>query len=206
MATLSFEIHAWWHAGTGQGRGNVADAVVHRDADGLPFLPGRSVKGLLRAAMQLAEGCGRIEPGRTEEWFGTPLPGAASPDDAVVDAAFAAARYETTPGTLRFTSATLGREWAAWARSLDPEARPRELGPLFALVAQTAVDDDGVVDDHSLRTIEVTTPMTLRADVEGPADSRWLEALDRVAPLVRHLGAHRNRGLGRVTVRVEKGA
>ena len=62
---VDFSILSYWHAGSGQGRSAVSDALVQNDRNGLPFLPGRTVKGLLR------EGCG-VARGRTPmaELFG----------------------------------------------------------------------------------------------------------------------------------------
>ena len=54
MTRLRFEIQSFWHAGSGRGDGAVADATVLRSRAGLPILPGRTVKGLLREACDLA--------------------------------------------------------------------------------------------------------------------------------------------------------
>ena len=69
-ATLTITFFSWWHAGSGLGRGGDADALVIRDATGLPYLPGKTVKGLLRDAVQLAEDHGAVGKGKTDEIFG----------------------------------------------------------------------------------------------------------------------------------------
>ena len=65
--TLTFTLLSYWHAGTGAGRGGDADAVVQRDDDGLPYLPGKSVKGLIRDAV---ETYAAFQGGDVGEWFG----------------------------------------------------------------------------------------------------------------------------------------
>lgn len=203
MTRLVFDLHTCWHAGTGKGLGPVADAVVARTPGGLPYLPGRAVKGLLRHGMALAEACGRVDTGRTEALFGTRLAAARDLSDEEIDAQFEEARFHTTPGLLRFESASLGPDWEAWARGA-PRPDPHR-DALFVYLASTAVDDDGVVKDHTLRTIEAAIPLRLVAPVtcEGDSDD-WVQDLRVAASLVRSLGAHRNRGLGRVTVTVEE--
>jgi hypothetical protein len=64
--TLKLDILSYWHAGSGRGAAALADAVVVRDDTGLPYLPGRTVKGLVRDAMDLAEAAGIVARGRTE--------------------------------------------------------------------------------------------------------------------------------------------
>ncbi|MEJ2682664.1 MAG: RAMP superfamily CRISPR-associated protein [Gammaproteobacteria bacterium] len=41
----------YWHAGGSHGQGFHTQATVARDHDGLPYLPGRTLKGLLRDAV-----------------------------------------------------------------------------------------------------------------------------------------------------------
>lgn len=203
MTTIVFDLHSWWHAGTGRGLGAVADAVVNRTPEGLPYLPGRSVKGLVRSAVELAQQCKRVPEGRATLLFGTPLAATASKsdDDDVVDHAFEEGRYQTDAGCLRFGSAVLGADWTAWARRVGP-ADPH-LAHLFHLVASTSVKDDGQVEQHTLRTIEVALPVRLVATVDCVGDDQgWLDDLRKAVPLIRSVGAHRNRGLGRVTARI----
>ena len=192
-ARVGFELLTWWHAGSGRGDGERADAVVQVSSAGLPYLPGRTVKGLLRAA---AGTVGTAERDLAA-WFGSALLGTGERVKALEEA-----RFLTEAGALRFSSATLGPAWEAYARSL-PTQEP--LRPLFALLATTAVDHGtGTARDRSLRTIEVAAPMTLSATVEGPDEDGWLSALRSAAPFVRSLGSGRNRGLGRVRVTVEE--
>lgn len=195
-ANIVFEILTWWHAGTGRGDGPVADAVLARTSEGLPYLPGRTVKGLVRDATRLGVAAGMATQSEFHAWFGTPLV-AGDSEDRVEK--LEAARFSTQPGCLRFESATLGSDWAAWAR-----AHTSDLGPLFSTVASTRIDAEGVAADQTLRVIELAVPMTLRATVEG-LDAKAVQVLGDVLPLfVRGLGSHRNRGLGRVACHIEE--
>jgi CRISPR/Cas system CSM-associated protein Csm3 (group 7 of RAMP superfamily) len=47
---LTIDIRGYWHSGTGRGSGSHLDALVDTAHDGLPYLSGRHIKGLLRDA------------------------------------------------------------------------------------------------------------------------------------------------------------
>ena len=44
------EFFSNWHCGSGLAAGADVDALVIKDKDGLPYVPGRTIKGLLRDA------------------------------------------------------------------------------------------------------------------------------------------------------------
>ena len=62
----------FWHIGSGMGAGAVADAVVLKDKDDLPYVPGKTIKGLIRELAdrdgnrEFIDGCLGKE-GKTEE-------------------------------------------------------------------------------------------------------------------------------------------
>ncbi len=54
-AVLSWEFLSFWQSSSGKGEHMRLDALTARDSQGLPVLPGRTIKGLFRdAAQQLA--------------------------------------------------------------------------------------------------------------------------------------------------------
>jgi hypothetical protein len=203
---LELDILSYWHAGTGKGAGAVLDALCHRTAEGLPFLPGRTVRGLLREALQRAVDLQAIAPaswgGRPAvEWaFGTGVAKGRNEDRVN---ALEEMRFTSTEGNLRVSSAVLGksddeaRRWQTWAKRYPPK-----LEHLFRPFASTKVADDGKAADKTLRATEVAVPMQLYAWVEGPDGEPWQDALPIAAHFIRGLGSHRNRGLGRVAVTV----
>ena len=58
MKKIEYEItfHSDWHCGSGLAAGADVDALVIKDKDGLPFVPGRTIKGLLREAAEVIGG------------------------------------------------------------------------------------------------------------------------------------------------------
>ena len=192
--TLKIDVRGYWHAGTGRGGGAVVDAVVHRDPSGLPVLPGRHIKGLLRDALERAEAW---------NWDGY---------TGLADHLFGqrseriAPGVVPNPGCLRVSDGCIDRSLAHYLGSPNGKHHvPR----LFRSLHSTAVDHEtGSARDHSLRGIEVAIPLQLYARIEviTGADSPspdWRERLRDVLPLIDAVGAHRTRGLGRAVLSLE---
>lgn len=187
-AILKIEIRSDWHPGTGRGSGFHLDAVTHEGADGLPRLPGRTLKGLLRDALWRAEewGWAQVPKGSTAALFG------------------AASNFDggTTFGLLRVADATLPPEVAFY---LTTKAG-RELVPgLYREHFSTAIEQDtGVAKGRSLRGMRVVVPLTLLAavsEVPGVESVKdWRNRLTVVLPLITAVGAHRSRGFGRAVL------
>jgi hypothetical protein len=215
---LRLDIHSYWHPGTGRGDGASADAVVNEDALGLPTLPGRTLKGLLRAAFSnwVHLGAPGARSESENELFGSVLNAPPTSDNRVssLEAAkfsrvssLEAARFRTEAGALRVDSATLGetaeqrRAWEDFASSGSAEARA-QLALLKRSFASTRLDENGVAQDSTLRSVELFVPMSLfaRIQLQHAEAPRLMAELSEAAHLfLRGLGSYRNRGLGRCT-------
>jgi CRISPR/Cas system CSM-associated protein Csm3 (group 7 of RAMP superfamily) len=201
-ATLEVAFQGYWHIGSGLGGGPGADALVARTPGGLPYLPGRTLKGLLREAVSQAQVLGWLQCSHEDvlAWFGSSL--TTSGGDATGD--LEAARFSTRAGSLIIDSARIGQTeedvtaWETWAAHPDSAARRIRM---FPQISSTRIDASGVAKDQTLRTMEVVVPMTLHAPIEGPASA--LEAISTALPLLRAIGKNRTRGLGRVQLRLE---
>lgn len=208
-AIVKFAISSYWQSGSGLGADAVADSVVVKGEDGLPYIPGRSVKGLLREAVTLASLSGLVPRDRVVRWFGSPLAGTDAmgrhdDDDDQQERRLEDGRFASTEGALWFGSALLPEPWRAWSRSLREPAQDPIVQSLYAYMASTAIDQYGTARQHSLRVYEVAVPMDLYAAITGPSDDNvWISDLKSCAPLLRVLGARRSRGFGRVDVTVE---
>lgn len=189
-AILEIELLSYWHAGSGFGRGADADALVLKDPDSLPYLPGRTVKGLLREAMQCCEDSGAVPPGTTAGLFGAPAK---------------EGHYTgSVPGKLTFGNARMKEAERAWLSS--PEgAKVRDA--LFDTVSSTSIDSTtGTAESQTLRTIELCVPLTLEAEIGNIPGDDAFTCLARAASLLRALGSHRTRGLGRCSCTLRKGS
>lgn len=183
-AKLTFKILSYWHAGTGMGEGANLDAVVNKTASGLPYLPGKTVKGLFKEALLTLFECGRL----SNETILSCLGGAGSN------------RYDSGMACLEFSNATLEEKMEAWATQSANQNKCRHF---FRRISSTSIDNNGLAEKEALRTIEVTVPLTLTATVElNSADKAWIEDFKKAAPLLRYIGTQRHRGLGRAIVTV----
>jgi CRISPR-associated protein Csx10 len=67
--TVQVHMLSDWIVGTGEGRVGDVDATVRRDADGLPFVPAKTLTGIWRdACEQVAGWIGG--PGDGDPWLG----------------------------------------------------------------------------------------------------------------------------------------
>ncbi len=203
MYQLKFNIHTYWRAGTGRGAGALLDEMVHKDADGLPSLPGRTVKGLLRDAVFRAEEWEQVSPGTTINWFG----------GNALENGQLESRLEIKPAALGVSDAVLDdavRNYLIYLLKDENNARRVKGKSLrqgfFHQIYATAIES-GSAKEKSLRGMEVTIPLTLTAQLQvlKPLDDEnWVNDLKKCLPLIRALGTSRSRGLGRVTVELEE--
>lgn len=189
--TLIIDIRSFWHSSAGRDGGNVLDALVYRDNSGLPVLPGRHIKGLLRDATLRAEtwGWNGFNSGTTTELFGH------KPEDRQ--------SLPIVKGALKISDAKLARSTSNWLQRTE---QGKALIPgLFRNIYSTAIDHEtSTAKEKSLRGIEVTIPLKLYTSIsvlpgaEAPVD--WSTRLKQVFPLIDSVGAYRNRGLGRAVL------
>jgi len=202
MYQLKFNIHTYWRAGTGRGAGALLDEMVHKDAYGLPSLPGRTVKGLLRDAVFRAEEWEQVSPGTTINLFG----------GNALENGQLESRLEIKPAALGVSDAVLDdavRNYLIYLLKDENNARRVKGKSLrqgfFHQIYATAIES-GSAKEKSLRGMEVTIPLTLTAQLhllKPLDDENWVNDLKKSLPLIRALGTSRSRGLGRVTVELE---
>jgi CRISPR-associated protein Csx10 len=195
MKTLELHItfSSDWHIGTGRTVVGGVDAVVARDAEGFPCVPAKSVTGILRdaaenLAVELADDwldfVGHVFGDEVGEQFDQPS-----------RPARVAIRMARLPVVLRDG---LKRE------SNQKEGLVREL---FLLKSSTAINNLGIAQDDTLRTIEVVragtlliAPVQIRSTPNDIDQIKYF--LAAAARLVEAIGGKRRRGLGRATVRL----
>lgn len=216
-ATLTLTIHDWWHCSAGQSQRSGINVLVVRD-DGLPLVPGSTCKGLLREALHQAEAFaqqhkqkGKVPkvPAGATEW----LLGLRRKYRATTPEELGTRRFSSEPGHLAVDNAVLPPAWRTWSQT---EEGKTALEDLSQVLTSTAIGDDGLVIPQTLRSIEVMPPMTLRAELtlipradETAPDwvfggTGWRSVVAAALPLLRAAGSQRNRGLGRLTARLEQ--
>lgn len=179
-----------WHIGSGLGNGAIADSILVRDSNGLPFLPGGAIKGALR------EGAWRLGKCRRDLAF-------------MVDYVWGTcSTTETgnTPGKITVGSGHLPDDLVHWLLYHEPETRRSYVEDMTLLRVQTALDKDKMVLPHSLRTIECGMSglfFTGMISIEAPhLSDAWLTSyFTAVCAAVKSMGADRARGLGNCRIR-----
>ncbi|MBK1673197.1 hypothetical protein CKO35_07725 [Ectothiorhodospira shaposhnikovii] len=206
MRTLTVHLHGYWRCGSGQSGGTHLDTLTSRDGEGLPMIPGRHLKGLLRHAMRCAQAWNWLD--------GVSLPD--GPVESVEELLFGSlsgveSRYATRPGMLLVDDAAMPEAERAFL--VHPDTDGPQLRPfLYRDIHRTAINRQGSASDKTLRGAEVVLPMRLEASLSLEVTSleddlrRQQECalgeidlwgtLKGVLPLISAIGAERNRGLG----------
>lgn len=172
---LKYDIifHTDWHCGAGLAAGADVDVLVIKDKDGLPYVPGKTIKGLVREAVDLLYGC-NIKG--YEAVFGR------------IEGKSGGARSESF-----FTSAVLENTERQYILAHNAA------GYLYRSLASTAIDDNGIAETGSLRKIQVAVPCKLHGEIYG-IDENMLKCIKEAMSYIKRLGQWRNRGLGRCTM------
>lgn len=184
MRDLNIKIHFFspWHCGSGLSAGADADCLVIKDLNGLPFIPGKTLKGLIREAAEDYVALKGIKVNLAEA-FGKK----ASSDECVPS------------GKLFFTNAELSPIEKQSIISNHVEEY------LYHNKVATAIDKKtGITKEHSLRTIETTIPCELHAIIMH-VDESLAEVIEPALGFIKRIGTGRNRGLGRCKFTIEKG-
>ena len=184
---IKIEFHSPWHCGSGLAAGSDIDALVITDRAGMPFVPGKTIKGLVRQAVEeyieysniaRDEKNGKTIAERVRNMFGEE----SSSDDV------------RACGTAHFSDANFAEhEYHAIAAQSELKAH------LFNKVTSTAIDDNGIARDHSLRSLQTVVPCTLYADISH-VDADIADIVVKSLGMIKHMGQKRHRGLGRCTI------
>ena len=176
-----------WHCGSGLSSGADLDLLVIKDKDGLPFVPGKTIKGLVREAV---EEINKLAKKRFYKEIDTVF--------GVFDA-----NEKAKQGCCFFTNASIEASLA------DAIIKSNFQKYLYRSVASTAIDENGVADAHSLRKIEVTIPCELKGEILDIPDNYFAEdengeilesfgdILIKGLHFIKRIGQNRNRGFGR---------
>lgn len=182
MNIIKYQIcfHSDWHCSSGQSAGFGVDLTVIRDRHGLPFIPGKTLKGLLRDA---AESLKELDVANSDSWqkfcddiFGT-----------------GGDKEGGKPTVCFFTNAELLADIKKHIA-----ANNKEKPFLFRKISSTAINERGVAMKQTLRVMETVIPLTLEATIHDFPDSDDNRTkLTQCMKWIKRLGLNRNRGLGR---------
>lgn len=170
-----------WHCGSGLSGGAEADATVIKDDRNLPYIAGKTIKGLLKEALEEIH---EVKLDAKDRAYINELLGYEIKDEKTQQV------IETKSGIAFFSNATLSKD----ERN---DITPALSDFLYRNIASTQIKANGIAKENSLRVMEVCVPITLEGTISGIRNEDQIELLEKALKWVRHLGVNRNRGLGR---------
>lgn len=176
MSTFKYKIEflSYWAVGSGKGGGYGADSVVLKE-QGLPIIPGKTLKGLWREAFSEAF------PNEVVDVFGhTKKTGKEEEDQG-----------DNKSGKINFGTARLPE-----ALRMALENNISASKELYNKRTSTKVDSGKQAEENTLRKMEVCVPMVLEAEIDGVSDELE-KKLIKAMKGIRMVGEKRYRGLGR---------
>ncbi len=193
-----------WHCGSGLAAGADLDALVIKDGQNLPFIPGKTIKGLVREAVEDYYTFNNTEiselfikyfgnskdkdnrnPQQIEDKFLNKKDEIGNNIDAI--------RF----GSLFFSNAEL------------PDNERKEIVKqhvqdfMYTSIASTRIDENGTASKTSLRKTEITIPCKLKFFIQSEEEisKEFLEIINKSVGLIKRIGQNRNRGLGRCQIK-----
>lgn len=175
--TLRYELKFfdYWHISSGLSGGAAFDSYVVKDDLGLPYMPGKTIKGLVREMAELF-----WDKENIDKCFGKQ----SNKDRQDGD--------DTTMGECYFSNAKLEESVAKEIVS----SKLKLTNNLFDVISATRIDENGVAVDKSLRDIEVVVPVVLHGSIDDITEE-YMQDMKKALKMVKRLGLNRNRGLGR---------
>lgn len=182
MSNIKYTIkfYSQWHCGSGLSAGADVDALVVKDKNEMPYVPGKTIKGLVREAVE-----GLMQ-----------FTGTAEAKAELIVKAFG--KEGEITGCTHFGNAEL----AEYEYQAIVDAKASQF--LYNKVTTTAISDDGTAQDHSLRSIETVIPCTLHGDITDVPEELTDDIVKSLG-LIKRIGHKRTRGLGRCDINEEKG-
>ena len=192
----------YWHVGSGLIDGASIDQSVLKDNNRLPFIPGKTLKGLLREAAETLHSIDEslVSANFIVDVFGEKLEeskphGIEAPK--IAKAFFSDAVLSNSVTKFLLEGIDEGDE--------NKKEADRRISTLYHTIASTKIDELGQAEDFSLRNSEVCIPLELFAEViDFPNDLTYKNQLENCLKFIKRLGWKRNRGLGRCKLELLK--
>ncbi len=171
-----------WSCGSGLAAGADVDLLPIRDAQGLPFVPGKTMKGLVREALESLYSIKGKDEQPLIDMMG-------KKNDVASDGG------DMKSGCSFFMNAVIPAEQAQLIVAQELQQF------MFRRISSTAIDKDGVAKDHSLRKIQVAVPCELEGSILDVPQTTVPDVVDALC-FIKRMGSNRNRGLGRCDIEV----
>lgn len=194
IITYTLKFYSEWHCGSGLAAGADLDALVIKDKNKLPYVPGKTIKGLVREAVENIFSFKNELSEDNKALFIRTFGNADGDDWNMLKYAPEKDRGKKEDymrkGETFFTNAELND---ALKRIIIEE----KLEPyLYRAISSTAITENGVAKEYSLRRMETVVPCELTGRIVDVSDE-FAESVKEGLKYIKRLGQNRNRGLGR---------
>ena len=213
MTVIQCEIKftSFWFIGTGKESGTYADSLMLKDLNGLPYVPGKTIKVVFREASRIALKNGWFKDVNLPDCWGSVIHFLFGREGSSFQNKNNTVDELTTEGFLNFTSAELPRQEREKIINNDKSQNNRISSLLYRILTNTKVDrKTGTAQKGSLRTIEVAVPVSLKFEIsynekkldQVIPEDKLISLLDHMAALIMEIGGKRRRGFGRCIIKV----
>ena len=177
----TIEFLDYWHLSSGLSAGAKLDSSVIKDSNKLPYMPGKTIKGLTREMAELFEDC---------EFVNICFGGSSDDkdDNCYND------KYKQTEGVCYFSNATINKDTAQKIVEHNMQ------DSLYDVITSTSINrETKVAKDNSLREIEVVVPIALHGFIDN-VPKEYIDKVKSSLEMIKRVGLNRNRGLGRCRI------
>lgn len=174
------EFFSYWHSGSGLSAGADVDVLVLKDKNNLPYISGKTIKGLIREAVEdTLYFKGEEKEVLFRKTFGY----------------FKASKDDMVKGEAFFTNIEL-------SENIQKAIIENNISKfLYSSVSSTAIDENGIAINHSLRKMQTVVPCSLEGAIINVPDD-FVTEIETGLKFIKRLGQNRNRGLGRCQISV----
>lgn len=187
--------------GSGEGFGAIIDTDIVFDDLGIPYIPGRRIKGCLRDSAE--EVCSLLKNSGIDSFSDL------NQKDGkfkIIEETFG---IPENPSSVNISNLTIeeyeeNKNWLGYLSEKYPDILSKDsiLSTFTNIRQQTKINDKGVAEERSLRTIRVIKKEKVFTGDIGLSDGYALKLLWLACLNLRHLGTKRNRGFGEVDCRL----
>ncbi len=176
--------------GSGEGLAGIIDTEISRDEFGIPYIPARRIKGILRESAKDLEELGEINF-KAEEIFGKQGEKFGS-------------NFKITDGYLKnYQEIRNFLTYVYTKEELSPVFNSQTVLAYFTYTRTQTALEKGVAKEDTLRTIRVLKKgLKFYFDIE--CRSEYKEDLKKICKVTRHFGLRRTRGLGEIKLELKE--
>ncbi len=188
---------------SGEGYGAIIDADVTFDDIGIPYIPAKRIKGCIRDSA--IEVCSMFDRAKINAFLDLTTDSSNNKFKIISD--IFGKQGQEAPAPFYFRNLMIddydkNKEWLEYFSSEHANIISGDSIRSFftELRQQTAIDDNGVAEEHSLRTIRTLKKgRTFKGDLICQTENQGTERLLALACRnLRYMGTKRNRGYGKI--------